>query len=337
MPVKVYRRKGSQIYSFRGSVAGRRLRGSTGTTDKARAERIASEKEAEQWKCHLDGPEAVLTFAKASILYRAAGKETRFLPLVEDHWKDTLVKDIKPGAVRQAAIEVLPGRSPATWIREFITPTQSVINHCADLELCPPIRVKRFKVEKKIKKPILLDWLNEFCPHARPDIRALAMFMFATGCRISEARRLEWGDIDFKERTILIRRSKNKRARMPHMPPILLVALANLPRDQRPFYKSGMTLRRHWDQAIQAAAKSSPDGTFERLTFHSCRHGFATTALRVLKLDPKTAAWLGGWQSIQLFMDTYAHEIQDRSLTNTVFDVVGSDLTQPGAPAKQKQ
>jgi len=333
MPLRVFRRRGSKIYSFEGTVAGRRLRGSTRTADKARAERIASQIETDEWKSSLDGPEAVLTFAKAAMLYRAAGKETRFLPKVEDHWKDMLVKDIKPGAIRQAAIDALPGRSAATWIREFITPTQAVINHCADLELCPMIRVKRPKVEKKIKKPILLDWLNSFCPHARPDIRALAIFMLATGCRISEARRLEWEDIDFKDRTILIRKSKNKKARMPHMPQVLLVALANLSRDRKPFFACDTTLRTHWDLAIQRASEADPDGKFERLTFHSCRHGFATTLLRK-GIDPKTAASLGGWDSIQLFMDTYAHEIQDRSLTEGIFDTT---LTPAKAAVKQNQ
>jgi integrase len=333
MPIKVYRPKGSKIYNYRGTVAGRRLRGTTGTTDRARAERIAAKKENEQWDCHLDGPEAILTFAKAALLYRSAGKPSRFLAKVADYWKDTLVKDIKPGAIRQSAMELYPGCIGASWDRQVITPTQAVINHCADLELCAPIRVKRFKGEKKIKKPILLDWITTFCAHARPDIGALALFMFATGCRISEARRLEWEDIDFKQRTILIRKTKNQQQRMPHMPQALLVALANLPRAKRPFYKSGTTLRLHWDQAIQEAAKAAPDGKFERLTFHSCRHGFATKLLRD-GIDPKTAAWLGGWKSIQLFMDTYAHEIQDRSLTEGLFD---QSLTRSIASYKQKQ
>ena len=61
MPVRVYKR--GAIYHYRGTVAGRRLRGSTGTADKARAERIAATKETEQWKCHTDGPGAILTFA----------------------------------------------------------------------------------------------------------------------------------------------------------------------------------------------------------------------------------------------------------------------------------
>jgi hypothetical protein len=35
---------------------------------------------------------AVLTFAKASLLYKAAGKQMRYLPKIEDYWKDTLVR-----------------------------------------------------------------------------------------------------------------------------------------------------------------------------------------------------------------------------------------------------
>lgn len=328
MPVRIFRRKGSQIYSYRGTVAGRRLRGSTGTTDKARAERIAAEKETEQWKCHLDGPEAVLTFAKAAIMYRAAGKETRFLPRIEDYWKDTLVRDIKPGAIKQMAIDLFPNCTAATRNRQGIVPAQAVINHCAEMEKCSLIRVKRFKEEQKVKRPVTLDWLDKFCAAADQHIAALAIFMFATGCRISEAMRLEWSDVDFQARNVLIRKTKNKKQRQPHMPNRLLIALANLPRDGKgPFTKPRTTLRWQWDRALDRA-----EG-IERLTFHSCRHGFATKLLRD-GIDPKTAAGLGGWDSISLFMETYAHAMQQPDLTETLFS---TDLTRPVRVRKQDQ
>jgi integrase len=312
-------KKRGQTYHYSGTVAGRRLRGTTGTTDKARAERIAAEKESDEWKRHLDGPEAVLTFAKASILYRAAGGESRFLSRIEDYWKDTLIKDIKPGMIRQMAIDLYPNCSGGTRNRQAIVPAQAIINHCHELEMCPPIRVKRFKFEKKIKKPVMLAWLDTFCAHTdRPEIGPLAIFMFATGCRISEAMRLQWKDIDFQNRCILVRKTKNKKERLPHMPQRLLVALANLPRDRPPFSAAQTTLRDAWDRAIEAAARAAGEDGFERLTFHSCRHGFATTLLRD-GIDPKTAAGLGGWESIQLFMDTYAHAIQDATLTDRLF------------------
>jgi integrase len=317
MPVKVYRRKGSKIYSYRGSAAGRRLRGSTGTTDKARAERIAAETENELWKGHLDGPSAVLTFAKAALQYKAAGKPTQYLLKICDYWKDTLVKDMTAGAIRQSAIDLYPRANGATRNRQVITPTRAVINHCAEMDLCPPLRIKGFKFEAKIKKPVSLDWVQTFAIHARPVIKALALQMFATAERFGEAHSTEWRDYDFPQRTVRVRDTKTRQERFAHMPQPLLVALANLSRDKKPFHWSETTLRRWWDTDVTKTAEASPG--FERLTFHSCRHGFATNMIR-RGVDPKTASELGGWKDIGLFMSTYAHAIRDARLTDRLFD-----------------
>ena len=56
----------------------------------------------------------------------------------------------------------------------------------------------------------------------------------------------------------------------------------------------------------------------QRLTFHSCRHGFATKLLRD-NIDPKTAAGLGGWDSVSLFLETYAHAMKNARLTDEIF------------------
>ena len=320
MPLKIYRRKGSLVWSYRGTLAGRRLRGSTGTPNKERAAQIASEVENKFYKRRLDGPQEILTFPQAAALYLKAQKSDRFIAPLLKYWGDAKVKDMHKGAIKQSAIEIYPSATGATRNRQVITPTQAIINHAAELGHCPPIRVKRFQVEEKIKKPILLDWLDTFCAYAdADDVKALAIFMFATGSRIGDAMRLQWSDIDFKARTILIRKTKTKKERLPHMPPRLLVALANLPRDKKPFHRPQTTLRDGWDRAIEAAAKAAGEDGFERLTFHSCRHGFATTMLRK-RVDVKTTMKLGGWESVQLFMKTYAHAIDDPTLSNRVFD-----------------
>lgn len=324
MPLTIKKR--GNTYHYSGTVAGRRLRGSTGTTDKARAERIAAETESAEWKRHLDGPGAVLTFAKAALLYKAAGKQTKYLPKIAAYWKDTLVKDMTAGAIRQSAIDIYPKAGGATRNRQVITPTQAIINHGAEMELCPPIRVKRFTFDKKIKTPITRGWLDAFCAHAEPHIAALAVFMFATGCRISEARRLQWADIDFPSRAILISKTKTKRQRLPHMPQRLLVALANLPRDRAPFGEPESTLRRAWDRTVESAG-------IARLTFHSCRHGFATTLLQD-GLDVVTVAKLGGWESPHQVLATYAHAIQDSRLTDRLF---GTNETQPIATSSKNK
>jgi integrase len=315
MPIKLYQR--GKVWHYRGTVAGHRLRGSTGTANKELAARIASEVENRHHKRHLDGPQEILMFPQAVALYLKAGKPDKYLGKIEDYWKNAKVKDMTAGAIRQSAIDIYPKAGGATRNRQAITPTQAVINHCAELELCPPIRIKRFKFEQKVKKPVTLEWLNTFCAHARPVIKALVLDMFATACRFAEAHRQDWPDFDFKNQTILIRDTKTKQQRMAHMPQPLLVALANLPRDRKPFHESETTLRRHWDEDAERTAQAVPG--FERLTFHCCRHGFATKMLRE-GVDAKTASTLGGWADIGLFMKTYAHAMQDATITERLFD-----------------
>lgn len=317
MPLSIYKR--GDIWHYRGTAAGRRLRGSTGTADKATAQRIAAEIEARQWKGHLDGPAAVLTFAQAAILYRRAGKPTRFLAAVEDYWKDTLVKDITSGAVRKAAMEILPGTSGATMNRNVIVPTQAVINHAAESELCQYLKVKRFPVIKREKTPATWQWVQAFMAATHPTVPhlgALACFMFLTGARISEALAVTWQDIDLQGAKAKISMGKiGGEVRTAHLPAPLLVALANLPGDRvgRVFvYSSRSTAKTQWNAYVRRAG-------IKKLSFHACRHGFATAMLH-RGVDPVTIAKRGGWKSPAHVFATYGHAMDDETVTDRIID-----------------
>lgn len=313
MPLKLYKR--GDIWHYRGTVAGRRLRGSCQTTSKAAAEEVAAKVESREFECRLHGPQAVLTFAQAAMHYRAAGKPTRFLSKIEDHWKDTLVKTIKGGLIQQSAKVLYPGCSPATWNRQVIVPTQAIINHAAEMDLCPPIRVKRFKVETKVKTPATLAWVETFMASAKPHLGAMALFMFLTGARVSEACAVQWGDIDFEKRTAKIRQTKIGVERLAHLPPKLVVALGNLQHlKNRPvfFYRQRSVGIRAWNAAIKKAG-------IPYLSFHSCRHGFATAMLHA-GIDPVTTAKRGGWKSVRHVFDTYGHAAEDTTITDVIAD-----------------
>ena len=222
MSLKLFRRKGSDTWHFRGTITGHRLRGSTGAANREIAARVASEIENRHWKRHLDGPQDLLTFPKAVALYLAAGKSDRFIGLLEDYWKDTKIKEITSGAIKQSAIEIYPDAGGATRNRQVIVPTQAIINHCAEMNLCSPIKIRRFKFETKIKTPATLEWIEAFRAHAdRPDVGVLALFMFATGARIAEALAVQWEDIDLQARTALIRQTKIGNERSANLPPPL--------------------------------------------------------------------------------------------------------------------
>jgi integrase len=309
--LKIYRR--GEIWHYRGSVAGRRLRGTTGTANKETAARITAEIENKAWKHRLDGPAAVLTFAQAAISYRATGKPTRFLERIEDYWKDTLVRDIRPGAIRQSALTLYPRGSGATRNRQAIIPTQAIINHAAESELCSRIRVKRFPVNRKIKTPATMEWIEALIAECPPHLAGLALFMFLTGARVSEALALQWSDVDFNSRTALIRETKIGSERRAHLPPSLLVALANIK------HENGRTVFRYTTKA--AADKSWRSAVkragIEPLSFHSCRHGFATALLHA-GIDPVTVSKLGGWKTPQHVFQTYGHASDDATLTDRI-------------------
>src|SRR5689334_3130069 len=126
MPLRLYKR--GEIWHYRGSVAGRIVRGSCKTASKEVAERIAAEKEQRVWDRYFD-PKGVTTFAQAAMLYRREERSERFLRKIEDYWKDTTIKDMTPGAIRMAAVTLYPNASGATRNRQVIVPTQAIINN----------------------------------------------------------------------------------------------------------------------------------------------------------------------------------------------------------------
>ena len=313
MPLKIYRRKGSDVWHYRGTLAGHRLRGSAGTSNKETAQRIASSVEDKFWKRGLDGKEKALTWPKAVALYISAGKSSRFITRLVKYWCDAKIADINAGSVRQSAIDLYPSAKNSTRNRQVIVPTLAVINHCAELGHCPPMKMKRFKVDTKIKQPVTLEWINEFKAHAdRADVGVLALFLFATGARIAEALSVRWDDIDLRKRTVLIRQTKLGDERLAHIPTELFIALVNLPRDREPFAIAYTTARDAWERAYVRAG-------IEPLTFHSCRHGFATT-LHDKGVGVKTIAKAGGWKSAQHLFNTYLHADEDTTVTDKLFE-----------------
>lgn len=312
MPLSLYRRKGSDIWHYRGTIgppgARRRLRGSTRTAVKADAERLVAEKDAREWKRGFDGPAAVTTFAQAAILYRNAQRPTRFIARLEDYWRDTPVKEITSGSIKQAAVALYPTAAGATRNRQVIVPTQAIINHAAEAELCQRIKVKRFPVEKKVREPATWTWVQDFMSASSTRLGALAAFMFLTGARISEALILKWEDIDFIGRCALIRSNKIKSERSANLPMPLVIALSNISHREGRVFGWKAEPEQAWHRAIKRAG-------IKQLSFHAMRHGFATAALRA-GIDVVTVAKLGGWKSPAHVFATYGHASDDPTMTD---------------------
>jgi integrase len=321
----IYQR--GDVWHYRGSIAGRRLRGTTGATKKADARKIADRIAAEAWQRHIDGPTANVTFAQAAIAYRDAEKPDRFLDRIEDYWKDTMIREIAPGAIRQSAIKLYPDASAATRNRQVIVPTVAIINHAADLGWVSPIRVKRFPEEPVERRPATLAWVEAFAAQADadglPHLAALCLFMFGTGARIGEAIGMRWTDVDLEARVVTLRGRKPRPwSRVAHLPPPVVAALASLPGERHGGdtvfgYAERGSVSKVWRNVVARAG-------IEALTPHCCRHGFATTLLQA-GVDVATVAKRGGWKDVGILLKHYAHALDDHTVTDRLF---GGGLTQ---------
>ncbi|MBI6630702.1 tyrosine-type recombinase/integrase [Pontibaca salina] len=319
--------KRGRIWHYSGTVAGRRLRGTTGATEKEIAQRFAAEVEHRAWQRRFDGPGAGLTMAQTFTAYLDTGKSDRFLAKLASYWKNARVEGITPEAIRRSARMIYPNAQPATWNRQVIVPTAAAINYASSLGWCDPIRVKRFTVTAKKKTPADLAWVNAFASQATqdglPHLAALCLFMFATGARVGEATALTWADVDLSSAIAIISQTKTEHIRDAHLPSRVIAALANIGGNRNPSelvfgYAGRGSVTKVWNNVAARAG-------IEPLTPHCCRHGFATSMLHQ-GFDPKTVAERGGWKDATTVLRTYAHALKDKTVTDALFD---TKLTQP--------
>jgi integrase len=321
MSLSIFRRGG--FWHYRGTIGPperrARFRKSTGLADtkknKAAAERYAAEVEARYWKGLLNGPASILTFEAAAAKYLAAGKSSRFVAPIRKYLGNKAVSDIKPSTIRQMAIDLYGKNSTISQNRQGITPAQAIINFAASCELCPPIRVPRFKEFKRVKGYVTLEWITGFRTTASDVLGAYALFMFLTGCRPSEGLAIMPDrDLDLPNRTVVINNGKVGHERTAHLPAMLVAVLANLETvPGRPlfWYRNYNDITWPWNKAIERAG-------IRRLTPHCCRHGAVTGLLR-RGLDVVTVGKLVD-MSPEMVLKTYGHAIDDATLTDRLLD-----------------
>jgi integrase len=258
--------------------------------------------------------------------YIKAGKSNRFLAPLWDRWERVLVRDITPGIVRTAARDIYPKAGPATWNRQVITPARAVINHAADLGLCSPIRVKRFKEPKAERRATERAWHDRFVANAPPALAALCLFMFQSGARVGEATALEWKDVNLQEGWARFGRTKNGHPHKVHLTVEMVALLANLPKGRKVFgFATRHCVYRPWKVTCRRAGIAP-------LTPHEAgRHSFATAAARH-GIDPATIARLGNWHSPRFVMDTY---VQPRDGREVIEEVFGTPASQAGGKLRK--
>lgn len=324
---RVYRRKKDGPWWIDVTVEGQRERRSARTTDRRLAEIEAAETERRIGRALVYGPEAVLTFGEAVESYLEAGGEPRFLAPIVTEWYGRLAAAIRPGDVDDLARRLYPDAKPATRNRQVRTPVAAVLNHAAERGLCPPIRLKRERTARVVKRAVGRDWIDRFMAAAPLHCAALALFMFQTGTRLSEALRLTWDDLDLEAGQAVCGHTKNGDPHVLNLTVEMVAILAALPRTRTSGRKSApvvTTLRTVFGYASRSTARQAWERAIRRaglphVTRHEAgRHSFAT-ALNDTGVDAKTIAELGNWSDAGFVLKHYAHPTRHHEAAEAAF------------------
>jgi integrase len=232
-----------------------------------------------------------------------------------------------------------------------------VLGHALDSELIENNPLQGLKIEGKKKRALDVDPLTE--EEAKRLLEQAKNFRggddyppllcgLRTGMRVGEIQALQWGDIDFNDRFIEVRRSwchgritttKNRRRRRVDMTPHLAETLKVLHVVQKKRAlkngravsewvfadEKGEMLRR--ETFRRALNKCFENAGMRRVTIHGLRHSYTT--IRLLRgHNVGDVSYQLGHSSISITYDVYGHWIPGK-FKNEVDEL---DLAHPSAP-----
>lgn len=361
MPLVPYKRNGK--WWFKGRIdelpASKYYRQSTGSSaslPEQKAIQVIAEFQARQIKRYYAGAEKSLTFSEAVLLFDPDEETAKALIKLVPHIGDRLIADLSPLEIRKLGPKIAPMSSTDTWQRWVITPIRSVINNAHDLGQGPPIRIKSYSKAERLKQDKLRNkksrvektpgswpWIHAFREHsASPYRKAMALFMFETGARISQACALKPEDLDLQNARVRMPEAKGTEEQWVYISTELVVELANLrPRRPRPSPKNKRRM------TLKVFGYASKDGVYkgwkadckragiELIMPHAAgRHGFGTEMLVRQGLDATTVAKAGRWSDKNLMQKTYAHA---ENTNQRVQDALRTGRVQSESQGKPKQ
>jgi integrase/recombinase XerD len=231
MPLRLTKRKGSNVWYLRGTVRGIPVYESTGTHNKEAAEALRIKLESELLDESIHGKKSTVIFAEAVDSYLKSGGSPKYLGAYTDgrwtgllgHFFSTKLASIKQNELDAAARTLLPNVSPETLNRQIYTPFIAVWNHAVANDWAEvrkwrrPRKPKGGNVETLYKRagtnPIPYVQAASFVAAMSPAPAMIMTALFYTGMRPSELLALTADDVYVADRWIVIRKSKTGEPR----------------------------------------------------------------------------------------------------------------------------
>lgn len=341
--MSVYRRPGSQVYSYDFRIRGHRFSGSTETTSRRKAEALERARVAEA-KAEIAGRQASMAKGRPMALEVACSRYfgevgihldnrddcIRHLAWLQDHFgRQTPLDQIgKPEIAGMVAKRRAEGVSNATVNRSTIVPLRAVMIRAREIWEVPTpggIAWKDFLLpepQERVREASR-DEEKVMRQAVRPDYEPALRFALLTGCRREEVVSLTWSRVDFFGRTLTIV-GKRGRVRVIPMsndvyallwsvkddhPKAVFSYIAQATRKERKIERGKRYpitvegFKTEWRRKVRASKTGVPD-----FRFHDTRHTAATRILR--KGNLKVVQKLLGHTNIATTAK-YAHAMVD--------------------------
>jgi integrase len=277
------------------------------------------------------------TFAEARALYEAEVNADHTLKDGSKLYRRNTVKALlrtwpdldnqAPAKVTETDCRAWAARFVEKHDAQFFNNTLSTLRHILERSGIgrddnPAFTIKRLGVKPKeltLPEPgqfaALLREIETAGARQSKDCADFARFLAFSGCRLSEARRVRWSDVDFARQEIRVESAKRAKTSgaaavrfVPIIPPMqaLLARLkqANLAPDD-PVCRVG-----ECEKSLTRACRLLG---IHRITHHDLRHLFATRCIESGVDIPTVSRWLGHSDGGALAMKTYGHLRREHS------------------------
>jgi integrase len=209
---------------------------------------------------------------------------------------------------------------------EYVTGTlRRIVKHAYERGIvpAPPPSAKRIGAtspkdngRKRIITPEEAKAILEELQRINPFAYRFTLFAFLTGCRASEARKLQWMDVDLGKGAVSFRETKNGTTRPLPVEGDLKELLESMEpggptdpvfpqKDGRPYGETPSTFRHVVNHGLDL---NQGRERADKICFHSIRHTVATALAQ--SLDVRTLMDLAGWKTVQMAA-RYIHANQD--------------------------
>ena len=311
--MSLYKRKDSQVYWVKISIAGQVIQRSTGTTVKQEAQEFHDKLKAEFWQQQKLGAKPVRSWKETVVrfLQETSDKRTHEHDKMKLVWLDPYLghlslNDITVSVIDEIRQAKLKGNSKST-VNRYLSFVRSVLNRAVGWEwLDKAPRITMFKEPQGRTRFLTIAEVQHLLKELPEHLQDMVVFTLSCGLRYSNVLKLEWSQVDLKAAHVWVAASNSKNGKALSIP-LNAQALAVLAKQvgKHPtlvFTKAGKRIARANGQVWRNALKRADISDFR---WHDLRHTWASWAIQN-GVTVFEVQHLGGWSSSRM-VERYAH------------------------------